>query len=78
MSQRLVDRDSTKAIEAMITAAKQDSTALVMVSHSVSQTKRVSRSHRYLEEGQLCDDEAAAAFFGGAHIAQADRFLAET
>ena len=73
-----LDRDSTKAIEAMITAAKQDGTALVMVSHSVSQAKRLADRIWYLEEGQLCDDEAAAAFFGGAHSAQADRFLAET
>jgi len=44
----------------------------------MSQAKRLADRIWYLEEGQLCDDEEAAAFFGGTHSAQADRFLAET
>ena len=73
-----LDRDSTKAIEAMITSAKEEGTALVMVSHSVSQAKRLADRIWFLEDGALCDNEAAAAFFGGTHSPQADRFLAES
>lgn len=73
-----LDRDSTKAIEAMITSAKEEGTALVMVSHSVSQAKRLADRIWFLEDGALCDNEEAAAFFGGTHSPQADRFLAES
>lgn len=71
-----LDADSTADVEALLQQATREGMTILLVTHSLTQAKRLSDHMIYLEKGSIIDAVPASAFFAGALSDNAKAFLA--
>ena len=71
-----LDADSTADVEALLQQAAYEGMTILLVTHSLTQAKRLSDHMIYLEKGCIIDALPAADFFAGALSNKAKAFLA--
>ena len=72
-----LDQDSTKDIEALLQLAKENGTTIMMISHSIKQTKRLAERILFMHHAKLLDDSPSQDFFTGKKSPQARLFIKE-
>ena len=70
-----LDSESRLDVERLLLQARQSGTAILLVTHSLAQAKRLSDNILFLEKGSLLDDAPAESFFAGKRSASASIFL---
>ena len=70
-----LDQESTNDIEQLIQQAKDDGTAIMMISHSIKQAERLADRIIFMHHAQVLDDCLAHDFFKGRHSQEAGLFI---
>ncbi|WP_322894200.1 MULTISPECIES: ATP-binding cassette domain-containing protein [unclassified Yoonia] len=70
-----LDGHATQEIEAILLAARDAGTRIVMSTHDLGQARRLADEVLFLHDGKLVEMLPAAAFFAGPASAQATAFL---
>lgn len=70
-----LDPGATAAVEAMIRAADEDGTRIIMTTHDILQARRLAEEVLFLHKGQLLEHTPAKTFFSAAKTGQARSFL---
>ncbi|MDA8870064.1 ATP-binding cassette domain-containing protein [Rhizobiaceae bacterium] len=70
-----LDGRSTREIEALLLAARDEGTQLFLVTHDLGQARRFADEIVFLHEGRLLEQADAATFFAGPADARAAGFL---
>ena len=72
-----LDQESTKDIEQLIQQAKDDGTAIMMISHSLKQAERLADRIIFMHHAEVFVDSIAKDFFAGHHSQEAQLFITE-
>ncbi len=70
-----LDGHATQEIEAILIAARDAGTRIVMSTHDLGQARRLADEVLFLHDGELMEIRPAAAFFAGPASAQAVAFI---
>lgn len=70
-----LDPGATAAVEAMIRAADEDGTRIIMTTHDILQARRLAEEVLFLHKGRLLEHTVASRFFDQPDTDEARRFL---
>lgn len=70
-----LDPASVQQIETLLVEANQAGTAIVLVTHDISQARRLAQDIIFLHQGRIIEQSAAASFFDQAQTEAATSYL---
>ncbi|MGI9357688.1 MAG: ATP-binding cassette domain-containing protein [Rhizobiaceae bacterium] len=70
-----LDGTSTREIEAILLSVHEAGTRIVMTTHDIGQAKRLATDIVFLNNGKICEQSPAEAFFAAAQTSEAQAYL---